>query len=184
MNHTSVTKKKGRTSRRPQDVTLLDGRVLQLRQVERRMDGLFEQVVDGLDEQELACAVNRFNVLVSRFPNLRLSNLDRHLQAHALFSCLGSGGEPLSGFQGRWSSSVRRVSHDRQFGDSVLDCTRLPRALRKPVLSCCPLWLWRRFRWMPRSRRKTPFSRWWCVLWRLKRVWHRVEGVMVPSPWM
>ena len=45
----------------------------QLRRVEEQMDGLFLQVLRASSEQDLLNAVNRFDILVIAYPELRLT---------------------------------------------------------------------------------------------------------------
>jgi len=96
----TATNKKRRTSRQLPYLTLLDSHMIQLRQVERRMDGLLRQIVDGLNEEELLRSSERFDELVVMFPTLRLSNLDQHPEAvRMMLGCFDLERGPLPGFE-------------------------------------------------------------------------------------
>jgi hypothetical protein len=72
-----------------------------LRQVERRMDSLFHEVLAACSEQELFDAVSRFDELILAYPILRLTHpLERHPDAvWELYSRLDQDLRPLPGFE-------------------------------------------------------------------------------------
>lgn len=81
-------------------VALLQKQMAQLRNVERRMDRLLQQLIDGLDEAALAQASLHYDELVLAFPQLRLDGLDRHIDAiSVLLSHLDLEAGPLAGFE-------------------------------------------------------------------------------------
>lgn len=81
-------------------VALLQKQMVQLQNVERRMDRLFQQLIDGLDEASLAEAAAHFDELVLAFPDLRLDGLEAHLDAiSVLLSHLDLESGPLDGFE-------------------------------------------------------------------------------------
>jgi hypothetical protein len=94
-----MAKKSKRTSHQMPYLALLDDQVARLRQVERRLDCLFRRVVNGLDEEELARASERFDELVLAFSELRLPNLDCPQEIQALLSRLDLESGPLPGFE-------------------------------------------------------------------------------------
>lgn len=99
MNQGTLTKKKRQVSRLSPQLTAMDARISELRRVERRMDGLFQQVIEGLGEEELLRSSRQFDVLVSEFPDLRLDSLDRHAhEVRALLAHLDPESGPLPGF--------------------------------------------------------------------------------------
>jgi hypothetical protein len=94
-----MAKKTKRASRQPLYLSLLGEHLTQLRQVEERLDGLFEQVVNELTEESLAQASEQIEELVLSYPELRLPNLHaypRHV--HALLARLDLHAGPLDGF--------------------------------------------------------------------------------------
>ena len=96
---TPAVKKRKRSSRQPLSLSSLDKQAIQLRQIERRLDDLFRQLVDDLDDEEMARACEQLDVLVSTFPDLRLSNLGPHLgKVQDLLSRLDPETGPLPGF--------------------------------------------------------------------------------------
>jgi hypothetical protein len=71
-----------------------------LRQVEARMDRVFQQIVARLDEEERAQALDRLDVLVSESPDLRVSNISEYPeQVYAVWACLDLEAGPLPGFR-------------------------------------------------------------------------------------
>jgi hypothetical protein len=64
------------------------------------MDGLLRQVVDELDAEQEALASDRFDVLVTTFPELRLDDLGRYPgRVRALLARLDPEAGPLIGFE-------------------------------------------------------------------------------------
>jgi hypothetical protein len=100
VNQEILAKKKRQASRLSPRLTAVDARISQLRRVERHIDGLFRQVIDGLSDEELSRSSRQFDVLVSEFPDLRLDSLDRHAhKARALLTHLDPECGPLPGFR-------------------------------------------------------------------------------------
>jgi hypothetical protein len=94
-----MAKKSKRTSHQMPYLALLDDQVARLRQVERRLDCLFRQVVNDLDEEALARASERFDELVLTFSELRLPNLDCPQEIGSVLSHLDLEAGPLPGFE-------------------------------------------------------------------------------------
>jgi hypothetical protein len=103
-----MAKKTKHTSRQLPYLQLLGHQMTQLRRVERRMEGLFRQIVHGLDEEALARASEGIEDLVLGFPELRLTNLSAYpTQTRALLSQLDLESGPLPGFY----ESMTRIYH-------------------------------------------------------------------------
>ena len=94
-----MAKKIKRASRQPLYLSLLGEHLMQLRQVEERLDILFREVINELSEESLAQASEQIEELVLSYPELRLPNLrayPRHV--HALLARLDLSAGPLDGF--------------------------------------------------------------------------------------
>jgi hypothetical protein len=81
----------------------------QLWMVEHHLDGLLQKVVDGLTEEQLTRAMDRFDELILAFPELRLSSVDAHpKQAAQLLTRLDLEGGPLPGFEAAMTELCER----------------------------------------------------------------------------
>ena len=100
MSHLQGALKRRRTSRQPSELARLGRHRIELRQVERRMDDLFHQLLDTLSGPEVQRAEERMDELVSSCPELRLANLAHHpLETWLLLSRLDVETGPLPGFR-------------------------------------------------------------------------------------
>jgi hypothetical protein len=118
VNQRSMIKKDKCISRHQAHLALLDGHMGQLGQVERRMDGLFQEIVDGLGAEETCRAWEQLDALVSGFPDLRFTTVDQHPRRVAtLLLRLDPETGPLPGFR----EAVEQL---------CLDCTT-PHAIRR-----------------------------------------------------
>ena len=100
VSHSQGVLKRRRTSRPPSQLARLGKQMVQLSQVEGRMDGLFRQLLDALSDPEIARAGERMDELVAACPELRLTNLSQHpLETWLLVSRLDPETGPLPGFR-------------------------------------------------------------------------------------
>jgi hypothetical protein len=133
VNQRSMIKKDKCISRHQAHLALLDGHMGQLGQVERRMDGLFQEIVDGLGAEETCRAWEQLDALVSGFPDLRFTTVDQHPRRVAtLLLRLDPETGPLPGFR-EAVEQLWTVPPLTPFAGCAHGSTRLRRALQKRV---------------------------------------------------
>lgn len=110
MDHTPAIRKRKRAARRSIGLGLPSGPLVELSRVERKLDALLRQVVQGLSTGELRAAADRQDVLVSSFPKLRLPGVGQHPgEARDLLLRLDPATGPLPGFDDAMEQLCRLV---------------------------------------------------------------------------